>query len=115
MQNVSEVLILEAELPDGELLARVLECGDARAEVLLLRRGNALKAWHNACPHAGRRLDYAPGKFLFQDGKLVCAAHGAQFELEGGRCIDGPGRGGGLAPLDVSPASDAWVVRWPPA
>ena len=114
MQNVIEVLIPEAGLPDGELLVRVLECGDARAEVLLLRRGGMLRAWHNACPHAGRRLDYAPGKFLLQDGKLICAAHGAQFELEKGRCVDGPGRGGGLAPLDVSPVPGAWIVRWGP-
>lgn len=112
VQDVIEVLIPETELADGELLPRVLDAAGATAEVLLLRRGNTLKAWRNACPHAGRRLDYAPGKLLLQDGRLVCAAHGAQFELDGGRCVDGPGRGGGLAPLEVSPVPGAWIVRW---
>lgn len=110
-RQVSEALIRSGIVPDGELVALDLEAGDRRAAVLALRRGDALQVWHNACPHAGRRLDYAPGRFLMHEGRLVCAAHGAQFELGEGRCVDGPGRGGGLAPLAVSRAADGWTVR----
>jgi nitrite reductase/ring-hydroxylating ferredoxin subunit len=54
------------------------------------------------CPHAGRRLDWAPGKFLRdKQGHLVCAAHGATFELEGGVCVAGPCRGAALRAVDV--------------
>ena len=58
--------------------------------------------WLNICPHAGRRLDYAPGQFLLDQGRLVCAAHGASFELEQGVCVAGPCRGASLVPLAVA-------------
>ena len=60
-----------------------------------------VQAWMNICPHAGRRLDWAPGKFLLDHGRLVCAAHGAMFELEHGECIAGPCRGQSLVPVAV--------------
>ncbi|HPW13843.1 MAG TPA: Rieske (2Fe-2S) protein, partial [Thermomonas sp.] len=53
-------------------------------------------------PHAGRRLDWAPGKFLrAKDGMLVCAAHGASFELANGVCVAGPCRGESLRAVAV--------------
>jgi nitrite reductase/ring-hydroxylating ferredoxin subunit len=68
---------------------------DGDPESLILHRdGDAVRAWLNVCPHAGRRLDWAPGKFLkSKDGLLVCAVHGASFELQGGQCVAGPCRG----------------------
>src|SRR3546814_1998451 len=51
---------------------------DGDAESLILHRdGDAVRAWLNICPHAGRRLDWAPGQFLkSREGHLVCAVHG---------------------------------------
>ena len=67
--------------------------GDAES-LILYRDGQVVRAWLNVCPHAGRRLDWAPGKFLkSKEGHLVCAAHGASFELVNGDCIAGPCRG----------------------
>ena len=67
--------------------------GDAES-LLLYRDGDDVRAWLNICPHAGRRLDWAPGQFLkSKDGLLVCAAHGASFELQRGECVAGPCRG----------------------
>ena len=61
-----------------------------------------VRAWLNVCPHAGRRLDWAPGKFLrAKDGMLVCAAHGASFELANGVCVAGPCRGESLRAVAV--------------
>lgn len=110
-QHVSEALIDPAAVPEDVVVALELEIGGEPVSALALRRGEALQVWHNACPHAGRRLDYAPGKFLRHGGRLVCAAHGAQFSLEDGACVDGPGRGGQLAPLLVSRVAAGWVVR----
>ncbi len=110
-EDVSEALIDPASVPEGHLVALDLEIGPEHIAALALRRGESLQVWHNACPHAGRRLDYAPGKFLLHDGRLVCAAHGAQFSLNDGACVDGPGRGGRLAPLAVSRVAAGWSVR----
>lgn len=79
---------------------------DGVLESLILHRdGEHARAWLNVCPHAGRRLDWAPGKFLTsRDGLLVCAVHGASFELHAGECVAGPCRGERLrgVPVHVS-------------
>ena len=90
-------------LPDGGLLEVEAEIDGVAESVILHRKGDTARAWLNICPHAGRRLDWAPGKFLMsKDGLLVCAAHGASFELEKGVCVAGPCRGASLVPLAVA-------------
>ena len=93
-----------AALPDGGLTA-IDAVVDGDAESLILhRRGDTVRAWFNVCPHAGRRLDWAPNQFLVsKDGHLVCAVHGATFSLPDGACIAGPCRGDRLreVPVDV--------------
>ncbi|MEG3791420.1 Rieske 2Fe-2S domain-containing protein [Lysobacter sp. CCNWLW3] len=86
---------------------------DGDAESLLLYRDEAgVRAWLNICPHAGRRLDWAPGQFLkSKDGLLVCAAHGASFELGGGECVAGPCRGEALRAIAVAVRDGAvWLA-----
>ena len=103
-------LITLHSIEDGgfaEVEARV----DGDAESLIVHRdGLQARAWLNVCPHAGRRLDWAPGKFLkSREGHLVCAAHGASFELERGDCIAGPCRGDSLRAIPVE-VRDGQVV-----
>jgi nitrite reductase/ring-hydroxylating ferredoxin subunit len=89
-------LIALDAIEDGGL-AEVEGSVDGDAESLILHRdGESVRGWFNVCPHAGRRLDWAPGKFLRSGGLLVCAAHGASFELVGGECVAGPCRGQAL-------------------
>ncbi|HEY0662339.1 MAG TPA: Rieske (2Fe-2S) protein [Lysobacter sp.] len=96
-------LISLDRVPDGGF-AEVEATLDGDAESLLLHReGDRVRAWLNICPHAGRRLDWAPGQFLRnKEGLLVCAAHGATFELQGGQCVAGPCRGESLRAVDVA-------------
>jgi len=84
-------------------------CVDGDDESVILHRdGDTVRAWLNVCPHAGRRLDYAPGRFLKdKHGHLVCAVHGATFELRGGECIAGPCRGAMLKAIPVELHDDA--------
>ncbi|MCL7713162.1 Rieske (2Fe-2S) protein [Stenotrophomonas mori] len=76
---------------------------DGEAEPLLLYRDGAeVRAWLNVCPHAGRPLDWAPGQFLkSREGHLVCAVHGAAFELQQGLCVSGPCKGDALRAVPV--------------
>ncbi len=83
--------------------------GDAES-LIVHRDGTGVRAWLNVCPHAGRRLDWAPGKFLkSREGHLICAAHGASFELQGGSCLAGPCRGDSLRAVAVE-VRDGQVV-----
>ena len=90
------------DIADGGF-AEVEATIDGYAESLVLYRvGDEVRAWLNVCPHAGRRLDWAPGQFLkSKDGHLVCAAHGASFELDRGDCVAGPCRGDALRAVQV--------------
>jgi nitrite reductase/ring-hydroxylating ferredoxin subunit len=90
------------DLPDGGLLEVEAEVDGSAESLILHRDGDRVRAWLNICPHAGRRLDWAPGKFLqSKDGLLVCAAHGASFELREGACVAGPCRGDSLRAVAV--------------
>ena len=100
--SVRSLLALN-DLPDGGLLEVEADLDGVAESLILYRDGDDVRAWLNICPHAGRRLDWAAGKFLLsKDGLLVCAAHGASFELREGVCVAGPCRGESLRAVAVS-------------
>jgi nitrite reductase/ring-hydroxylating ferredoxin subunit len=95
-------LVALSQIADGGFVeAEAVVDGDAES-LILHRDGDTVRAWLNVCPHAGRRLDWAPGQFLkSRDGHLVCAVHGASFELARGACVAGPCRGESLRAVAV--------------
>ncbi|GAA4794521.1 Rieske (2Fe-2S) protein [Lysobacter hankyongensis] len=99
--GAAPLVALEA-LPDGVPFALDAEVDGVAESLILHRSGDRVRAWLNICPHAGRRLDWAPGRFLLSKaGQLVCAAHGATFELDAGECVAGPCRGQSLRAVPV--------------
>lgn len=102
LNDATPVLIALERIEDGGFAeAEAVLDGDAES-LILHRDGARVRAWLNVCPHAGRRLDWAPGRFLkSKDGLLVCAAHGASFELVNGECVAGPCRGASLRGVAV--------------
>lgn len=104
-------LIGLGEIQDGGF-AEVEADLDGDAESLILYRdGDRVRAWLNVCPHAGRRLDWAPGRFLkSKEGHLVCASHGASFALDSGECVAGPCRGAYLRAVEVTVRGDEVVL-----
>ncbi|MFT4180197.1 MAG: Rieske (2Fe-2S) protein [Thermomonas sp.] len=88
--------------PDSLNACEAVLDGDAQSLILHRDADGAVRAWLNVCPHAGRRLDWAPGKFMRnKQGQLVCAAHGATFDLASGECVAGPCRGECLRAVPV--------------
>ncbi|MDQ2971539.1 MAG: Rieske 2Fe-2S domain-containing protein, partial [Pseudomonadota bacterium] len=75
------------DIPDGGVLG--LDPGTSEGDGLILAgSGPQVRGWFNICPHTGRRMDYAPGLFLYKSGVLNCAVHGATFALgQNGLCI----------------------------
>ena len=101
--GIARALARIAQIEDGGFLEveALLDGGDAES-LILHRDGDGVRAWLNVCPHAGRRLDWAPGRFLkSKAGELVCAVHGATFELQDGVCVAGPCRGDSLRAVAV--------------
>jgi nitrite reductase/ring-hydroxylating ferredoxin subunit len=90
------------DIADGGAVAVEARLEDGDESLIVLRRGARARAYRNVCPHAGRRLDWAPGRFLFDDGVLVCAVHGAGFAVDSGLCIGGPCRGEHLSAVPVA-------------
>jgi nitrite reductase/ring-hydroxylating ferredoxin subunit len=98
------VLLPFDQIPDGGFAEVEAEIDGGVESLVLYRDGAQVRGWLNVCPHAGRRLDWAPGQFLKSaDGALVCAVHGAAFALADGVCVTGPCRGQALyaVPLRV--------------
>ena len=100
-ESVSSSLIAWAALPTSGLCAVDAIIDGENESIFIHRDGENFAAWRNVCPHAGRRLDYVPGKFLLDQGLLICAAHGASFRLRDGECVAGPCRGEHLTSVPV--------------
>jgi nitrite reductase/ring-hydroxylating ferredoxin subunit len=70
--------------------------------LIVVRQGDQVYAYENACPHIGTPLDWVPDRFLTADGRrLICATHGAEFTIATGKCISGPCRGDRLMSINV--------------
>lgn len=83
-------------------------------EVVVVRKGGAVSAFENRCPHRGVSLDWAPDRFWSDDGShLQCATHGALFEPNTGACVAGPCVGRGLARLALVERDEYLCVEIP--
>ncbi|MEE3625872.1 Rieske (2Fe-2S) protein [Nitrospirillum sp. BR 11752] len=90
------------DIPDGQAKGINWGSGADRQEILVARRGGAVFAYHNRCPHVGTTLDWTPDQFMSADGQhLQCATHGALFRVDDGLCLRGPCAGRGLTPVAV--------------
>ncbi|SMF78211.1 Ferredoxin subunit of nitrite reductase or a ring-hydroxylating dioxygenase [Tistlia consotensis] len=101
------------EIEDGEGKGFVLGAGSERREIVVVREGERVYGYLNACPHVGTPLDFQPDRFMNADGSyLLCHTHGALFEIETGYCIAGPCAGRSLTPVALELGSDR-IVRLP--
>jgi nitrite reductase/ring-hydroxylating ferredoxin subunit len=71
-----------------------------RDTVFAVRRGDIVRVWADRCPHHGTPLPWRKDAYLNAAGsRIVCAAHGALFELDSGLCVQGPCLGDKLRPV----------------
>jgi nitrite reductase/ring-hydroxylating ferredoxin subunit len=90
-------------IPDGDTKGFVLGEGDWPLRGLLVRDGDAVRAFVNHCPHAGHRLNFHPDRFLTPDrSAILCLSHGAVFDKRSGLCVMGPCTGESLKVVQVS-------------
>jgi nitrite reductase/ring-hydroxylating ferredoxin subunit len=80
----------------------------------VVRQGNDVFAYQNFCAHAGHPLNWRPDEFLTKDkSALMCASHGALYEISSGECFAGPCRGGALRKVSVEIRDGVVYVRGP--
>ena len=91
-----------SELPEG--CAR----GFAELGVFVVRHVGQVYGWRDACPHYGDTpLAWRKDAYLNADGsRIVCAAHGAQFEPDTGLCTLGPCLGQSLTAVPAQLAAN---------
>lgn len=76
--------------------------GDWPLRAFVVEKNGRLQGYVNACPHAGRPLNWKPNGFLTRDKSMIlCTAHGALFEIQTGLCVAGPCPGKSLRTVDV--------------
>jgi nitrite reductase/ring-hydroxylating ferredoxin subunit len=86
---MSHVVCRLDELVDGE--ARGFNHDGGRDTVFAVRRDDLVWIYRDACPHEGTPMAWRRHAYLnVARDRIVCHAHGAQFEIESGRCTLGP-------------------------
>jgi len=71
--------------------------------ILLMRKGGDVYAYVDLCPHLDTPLAWRKDAYLNSAGnRIVCAAHGALFEIETGLCTLGPCLGQSLTPVPLT-------------
>jgi nitrite reductase/ring-hydroxylating ferredoxin subunit len=77
--------------------------GDWPFRGFVVRKGDTAFAYQNFCAHVGHPLNWSANKFLTKDkSAIICASHGATYEIETGHCFAGPGSGGALRSVELS-------------
>ena len=92
-----------ADIADPGAKGCVFGEGVARFELFVVRKGERVYGYVNACPHAGTPLDLLPDRFLTATKDLLfCSTHGARFRLDDGHCVSGPCKGQNLKAFPVT-------------
>ena len=104
------------ELDDPGCREFSIGTGDWPFKGFVVRRGEEVFAYQNFCMHVGHPLNWRPDEFLNQDGDLIiCASHGALYEIDSGVCVAGPCPGKVLRAVEVAIRDGNVVVRGPTA
>ncbi len=88
--------------------------GDWPFRGFIVRQGDRVFAYQNFCVHVGHPLNWSPHRFLTKDkSSIICASHGATYEIETGHCFAGPGSGKTLRKVAVSVREGVVYVSGP--
>jgi nitrite reductase/ring-hydroxylating ferredoxin subunit len=99
-----------ADIQEGSATRLTLRRAGRDTALLVVRRGDALFAYEDVCPHQFLPLTYRGGRVLSADGtRFRCSSHGAEFAVEDGRCLAGPCNGAGLTRVALTVEPDGNV------
>jgi len=88
--------------------------GDWPLRGFVVRQVNNVYAYQNFCVHVGHPLNWMPDGFLTKDDTaIICASHGAQYEIDTGLCFRGPCVGKSLRVVDLEVRDGVIYVTGP--
>lgn len=88
--------------------------GDWPFRGFVVRNGDDVFAYQNFCVHVGHPLNWVPDKFLTKDETaIICASHGAVYEIDTGLCFKGPCVGKSLRKVDCEVREGVVYVAGP--
>ena len=88
--------------------------GDWPFKGFIVRQGDDVFAYQNSCRHLGHPMNWKPDSFLTKNrANIICASHGATYEIGTGLCIAGPCLGKSLRTLPVEIRDGVIFVRGP--
>jgi len=88
--------------------------GDWPFRGFVVRQGENIFAYENFCAHLGHPLNWKPDGFLTKDNAaIMCASHGALYEIDSGLCFAGPCMGKALRTVRVDVRDGVIYVSGP--
>ena len=91
MGQTKTKLIKYDELPDPGSKGLIVKINSAEIRLFLVKNNDQIYIYKNSCPHTLGPLDWLPDSFLSEDKKyIMCANHGALFQIDDGMCVYGP-------------------------
>ena len=88
--------------------------GDWPFRGFVVRQGDGVFAYQNFCMHVGHPLNWQPDSFLTKDDSaIICASHGALYDIASGECFAGPCKGRALRRVDVDVREGVIYVTGP--
>ena len=96
------------DIPEGAARGFDLK-GEGRDSVFVVRKAGEVFAYRDACPHyqGATSLPWRKNAYLGASRQfIVCAAHGAEFEIDTGLCVHGPCLGESLTNVRIHMSED---------
>lgn len=98
--------------PDGAKEFTV-SVGGRKRRAFAVRKGVAVYAYLNSCPHTGAPLNWSPDQFFNHDRTLLqCSLHFALFHIEDGYCLYGPCAGARLIAVPLRVEDGVITAEW---
>jgi len=68
-----------------------IKFNDREIDIFVIKNETGIFGYLDVCPHAGTPLEWQADRFFEETGTyIMCATHGAQFEVHNGLCVNGP-------------------------
>lgn len=93
------------DIPENQAIRFSTPHGD----VVISQRAGSFYAYQDLCPHLQISLGQPRNDHQAQHDYIVCATHGAWFDVADGRCVKGPCQGAGLNRVAIEIHSDGGV------